>query len=173
MYKLLSGTSITRLSDGASIPPDPANTDYAQYLTWLTAGNTPLPADVPTLADLKLVKWEKIKLHRDHLRFEGGVKVGTNWFLSTELATVEYNTLRINAIDGGIQDTVVMRAGWRTMNGTLVDMTPLLVKQILAAGLAKVAAIDDVAQSHKASMELSLTPDTYNFSAGWPVVYIP
>ena len=28
-----------------SIPFDPDNTDYQQYLAWLEAGNTPLPAD--------------------------------------------------------------------------------------------------------------------------------
>ena len=28
-----------------SIPPDPANTDYREYLEWLAEGNTPLPAD--------------------------------------------------------------------------------------------------------------------------------
>ena len=36
---------ILRLTDNASIPLDPANTDYQQYLAWLEAGNTPLPAD--------------------------------------------------------------------------------------------------------------------------------
>jgi hypothetical protein len=30
------------------IPFDPANTDYAEYLKWVEAGNTPLPADTPT-----------------------------------------------------------------------------------------------------------------------------
>ena len=29
------------------IPPDPANTDYAAYLQWLSEGNTPLPAPEP------------------------------------------------------------------------------------------------------------------------------
>ena len=47
MYKLTTSTSITRLSDNASIPTDPQNTDYAAYLQWLSEGNTPEPADTP------------------------------------------------------------------------------------------------------------------------------
>jgi hypothetical protein len=44
-----AATCIKRIADNAFIPFDPANTDYAEYLKWVEAGNTPLPADeVPT-----------------------------------------------------------------------------------------------------------------------------
>lgn len=44
-YKLTNGSSIIRVADGASIPADPANRDYAEYQEWIAAGNTPDPAD--------------------------------------------------------------------------------------------------------------------------------
>jgi hypothetical protein len=49
MYKLKKnpyGETVGVIKDGSlSIPFDPANTDYQEYLKWVAAGNTPLPAD--------------------------------------------------------------------------------------------------------------------------------
>lgn len=50
-YKLTTGGLIVlRAADGASIPiaeGAEGNRDYAEYLAWLAAGNTPDPADPP------------------------------------------------------------------------------------------------------------------------------
>ena len=47
LYKNIDGIicNVFRLSDNACIPFDPDNTDYQEYLKWVEAGNTPLPAD--------------------------------------------------------------------------------------------------------------------------------
>jgi hypothetical protein len=47
MYQLTTSASIIRLSDGATIPNDPGNRDYREYLDWVEAGNTPEPAPAP------------------------------------------------------------------------------------------------------------------------------
>ena len=61
LHTLAEPYSVFRLSDGACIPFDPANTDYQKYLRWLEEGNTPLPAESTE------VTWDTIRAKRDQL----------------------------------------------------------------------------------------------------------
>lgn len=149
--------------------------EYAALLAGLSSGQR-IVADVdgrPMLADrtgpTAAEIWQLIKAERDRRRFEGGVQVAGHWFQSTAIATGEYSALAL--LSNGVADVVVLRANWRTMDGATVDMTAGLVKQILAAGFAQVAAIDDAAQAHRAAMEASADPSAYDYTAGWPPVF--
>lgn len=52
-YKLVPPNAVLRLVDGAVIPMCDGNADYEAYRAWVSAGNTPLPADVPLWAPIK------------------------------------------------------------------------------------------------------------------------
>lgn len=56
-YQLVRGNTLAviRLEDRVTIPFDPRNVNYNEYLDWLALGNAPLPADpapVPAADDL-------------------------------------------------------------------------------------------------------------------------
>ena len=74
MYKLTDNTSIIRILDGASIPNDPANSDYAAYLEWVEDGNTPEAADVPpapTYKELRAAEYPSIVDQLDKIYHTG------------------------------------------------------------------------------------------------------
>ena len=74
-YRLTPSSSIIRIADNAWIPGDTANNDYVDYLAWLAAGNTPLPADVPSFAALKAAEFASFRAtRRDFLDRMAGVR---------------------------------------------------------------------------------------------------
>jgi len=74
MYKLTNTDSIIRIADKASIPADPANTDYANYLEWVEAGNTATAADAipdPTYQENRVAEYPPIGDQLDALYHAG------------------------------------------------------------------------------------------------------
>jgi len=77
MYKLTDTTTIIRIADGASIPNDPANTDYANYLEWVEAGNTTTAADAipdPTYQENRVAEYPPIGDQLDDIYHNGLTK---------------------------------------------------------------------------------------------------
>ena len=68
MYKLTDTDSIIRIADKAHIPNDPANTDYANYLEWVEAGNTATAADAipdPTYQENRVAEYPPVADYLD------------------------------------------------------------------------------------------------------------
>ncbi|WP_157646650.1 hypothetical protein [Burkholderia ubonensis] len=84
-YQLISGSTTVLRSDGMYIPADPANADYEAYLAWVGAGNAPVPASMPTTAQLwqahqTLAMAALIDSDRTVLRcYENGVPMPAEW----------------------------------------------------------------------------------------------
>ena len=77
MYKLTDTETIIRIADKASIPADPANTDYAEYLLWVEAGNTATAADAipdPTYQENRVKEYPPIGDQLDDIYHNGLTK---------------------------------------------------------------------------------------------------
>ncbi len=130
----------------------------------------PVTGLLPTILDLK---WADIVAERNRRWFEGGAKVGSLWFLSHNQAVGEYTSILVLAQKLGLPGATVMRADWRSMSEETQNMTPDLAAQILQAGMAMRAAVDDASQVHKVAMEAAEDPASYDFSGGWPETFVP
>jgi hypothetical protein len=89
-YQLTQGDTIRRLTDNAYIPPDPANTDYQQYLEWVSQGNEPLPYVPPTPVDHITDLQEAQEFSNNIIRTTAhSILSPTDWYITryTEIGT--------------------------------------------------------------------------------------
>lgn len=134
---------------------------------WLAKGNTPELAEAP---DHSGTKWVEIKVERDR-RKVNGVNVGAYWFHTDDRSCIQYGILDRKAARFNLPDTFVLHPKWKTMSGVKTPMTVGLLRQVLDAGIVLESELHDMAEQHKAAVQISADPADYDFSAGWPKTF--
>lgn len=125
-----------------------------------------LPAEEATAnqAAARVTKWEAITAERDR-RKALGVKVGDHWYHSDADS-------RIQQISLFVMGASVPPIPWKTLTTTpppvFVTMTQTIAAGIFQNTAASDAAIFAAAETHRIALEASLTPETYDFTGGWP-----
>lgn len=127
--------------------------------------------------------WMQIKAERD-LRKVGGFKVEVapgefKWFHGDVYSRTQHLGLKDKARDllaaGGSLSDPIQADGqdveWKTMDGTFVVITAQLAFDLVEAAGDADAKIHLAAEVHRAAMEASGDPGSYDFSGGWPLMY--
>jgi hypothetical protein len=108
-------------------------------------------------------KWAEIQAERDRRKY-AGTNVDGNWFHSDDASRIQ----QIGLVMLGANLPAIQ---WKTMSGAYVTMTPTLASQIFQTRASADVAIFTVAEQHRNAMLAAEDPDSYDFSANWPVVY--
>jgi hypothetical protein len=119
----------------------------------------------------KAAIWVLIKEKRTEIN-AGGLLVDGSWF-HTESETLGQYAIMYGAISvNSLPDAYVFNSAWKTMDGDFRAMTVALLKQIVSIGIGHAAANYENAEQHKAAMESSAEPSTYDYSSGWTAIHI-
>lgn len=130
-------------------------------------GTAYIETDDRPIEEIRADKWEQIKKHRDNLYNNGGYKVGTDWFYSSDTAKVTQIGLLLMGTSIPSGTTIPL------MDGRRITATNTLAKQIFAAAAAQNEAISMASRTHKAALESCTDPANYDYSGGWPETYLP
>lgn len=118
-----------------------------------------------TLAEKRARIWEDIKVYRDHLVQTGGYKAGAHWYHSDTFSRTQQIALVIMGA------SIPVGITWKTLDNGYVPMTQSLAGQIFAAAAAQDAALFAKAAYHKAGIDASSDPDSYDWRVDWPETY--
>lgn len=132
---------------------------------WVVINQDAIDAWVEPLDSIRARIWEDIKKYRDNLVENGGFKVGAHWYHSNLLSRTQYISLVM------MGSNIPANTIWKTLDNGYVSMTQTLAGQIFAAGAAQDAALFAKAAEHKAAIDASSTPDSYDWKTGWPGTY--
>lgn len=117
------------------------------------------------IAERQAAAWERIKTERDRRKYLG-VKVGDHWFHSDDPSRIQL--LALVMMGASIPPDVQWKTLTLTPPPVFVTMTQALASGIFQATAASDQAIFAAAEVHRVAMEAPDSPETYDFSGGWP-----
>lgn len=164
-------TYIDAIGDGFPTVQAEVSGDGSVYEDLVWVGGDPLPSkaalDAWILDATKTHMWKHIQAEREKRKY-GGVQVAGKWFHTDDSSRIQQLGL---VMMGANLPVGIM---WKTMDNSFIEMTPTLAGQIFQAVAAKDIAIFTVAEQHRALMNASADPITYNHMNGnpaWPLMY--
>ena len=186
-YSAQTGGFYARAIHGDNIPADAVEIsaeEHAALIEGQSQGKRivaddngfPILVDPPKPTSAEI--WERIKAKRDAIK-AGGVKVGTKWYHTDTESRIQHLGLlekaRAARATGGTDATRLQALGqdikWKTMDGSFIYLTVKHAEDIFAAVTDLDAATFAVAETHRAAMDASADPATYDFSVGWPATF--
>lgn len=140
---------------------------------WLWDGGVFSAPALDPLIERQAAAWERIKAERDRRKF-AGVKVGTDWFHCDTDSRGQWERMVNRVNTQGLVDSAGYTIGgqpvpWKTMTGSFVILTAGKIRAVVDAVELQEAMIFGRAEMHRLAMEASSTPESYDFSGGWPV----
>lgn len=160
MYKINASGYLVRVGDGAHIPMDRANVDYAAYMAWIDAGNVPETSGPAPRESLKASatarRWQVET---------GGIVLPNGVRIHTGKDDQDRITSTIAGMAGADIGSVDFKAatGWITLTlDELQAMRSAIARHVQACFSAERAhheAIDALAET---------ALDGYDLTVGWP-----
>lgn len=158
-YTINQGGGIVRDSDGAYIPTDPANSDYADYLAWVAAGNT-ATVPVPSLAEVQakqklLIDASYAAAAQTNVSFTTAAGVAKTYQADQESQMVLMQATQGYQIAGGVPDGFF----WKAADNTLTAFTMADLEGLYMAMLAQGWAAFQKRTALKSQIDAATSPD--------------
>ena len=109
--------------------------------------------------------WTKIKAIRDEKISNGGYEVEGKWYHSDTVSRSQQTGLYL------MGEGVPIGLMWKTMDGSFVEMTPVLAQKIFFAAAGQDSVLFQYAESLRQPVKTSANPEQVDIESGWPATF--
>ena len=117
------------------------------------------------VADARVLLADRVRAIRDRKMLNGGYQHNGKWFHSDLASRIQQ--LGLNMAGNAIPP----QTKWKTMDGTLVTMTPAVAQGIFAAAMQQDLALFERGEQLIAAINASSAPESIDITTGWPATY--